>query len=196
MIDQLRGRRASSLRPGGRVIVLQPNIRLVGPRYWDFIDHKVALTERSLLEAAELAGLRTVELITRFLPYSTKGRLPASPRLVRAYLAFRPAWRLLGRQTLFVGERACDDGAGPLGRHARLQGGRGRRARPPGAHGRGHDAARDPRRVRLRRGPDRPGHRAAGRRAADDPRPPQRPGSRRAQRDEGRHRRARPATTS
>ena len=38
-------------------IVLQPNIRLVGPRYWDFIDHKVALTERSLLEAAELAEL-------------------------------------------------------------------------------------------------------------------------------------------
>ena len=27
------------LAPGGRAIVLQPNIRLVGPRYWDFIDH-------------------------------------------------------------------------------------------------------------------------------------------------------------
>ena len=92
------------LRPGGRVIVLQPNIRLVGARYWDFIDHRVALTERSLLEAAELAGLRTVELITRFLPYSTKGRLPADRRLVRAYLAFPPAWWLMGRQTLYVGE--------------------------------------------------------------------------------------------
>ena len=101
VIDQLRVAR-QLLRPGGRVIVLQPNIRLVGPRYWDFIDHKVALTERSLLEAAELADLRTVELITRFLPYSTKGRLPADPRLVRAYLAFRPAWRLMGRQTLLV----------------------------------------------------------------------------------------------
>jgi SAM-dependent methyltransferase len=103
VIDQLRVAR-QLLRPGGRVIVLQPNIRLVGPRYWDFIDHKVALTERSLLEAAELAQLRTVELITRFLPYSTKGRLPADPRLVRAYLAFRPAWWLMGRQTLLVAE--------------------------------------------------------------------------------------------
>jgi SAM-dependent methyltransferase len=102
VIDQLRVAR-QLLRPGGRVIVLQPNIRLVGPRYWDFIDHKVALTERSLLEAAELAELRTVDLITRFLPYSTKGRLPSHPRLVRAYLAFRPAWLVLGRQTLFVG---------------------------------------------------------------------------------------------
>ena len=103
VIDQLRVAR-QLLRPGGRVIVLQPNIRLVGPRYWDFIDHKVALTERSLLEAAELAELLPVELITRFLPYSTKGRLPADPRLVRAYLAFRPAWRLMGRQTLLVAE--------------------------------------------------------------------------------------------
>ncbi|MEX2184337.1 MAG: methyltransferase domain-containing protein, partial [Chloroflexota bacterium] len=104
VIEQLRVA-ASLLRPGGRVIVLQPNIRLVGPRYWDFIDHRVALTERSLLEAAELGGLGTVDLVTRFLPYSTKGRLPADPRLVRAYLAFRPAWWLLGRQTLYVGER-------------------------------------------------------------------------------------------
>jgi SAM-dependent methyltransferase len=103
VIDQLRVAQRL-LRPGGRVIVLQPNIRLVGPRYWDFIDHKVALTERSLLEAAELAGLRTIDLITRFLPYSTKSRLPANPRLVRAYLSFRPAWWLMGKQTLLVAE--------------------------------------------------------------------------------------------
>jgi len=102
VIDQLRVVR-QLLRPGGRAIILQPNIRLVGPRYWDFIDHRVALTERSLLEAAELAELRTVDLITRFLPYSTKGRLPADHRLVRAYLSFRPAWWLMGRQTLFIG---------------------------------------------------------------------------------------------
>ena len=93
------------LRPGGQVVVLQPNIRLVGGAYWDFIDHHVALTERSLVEAAELAGLRTIEVRTRFLPYSTKSRLPKHPALVRAYLAFPPAWRLLGKQTLYIGER-------------------------------------------------------------------------------------------
>ena len=93
------------LRPGGRVIVLQPNIRLVGPRYWDFIDHRVALTDRSLAEAAELAGLQTVKVIQRFLPYATGGRLPSSPTLTRLYLAFPPAWRILGKQTLYIGER-------------------------------------------------------------------------------------------
>ena len=104
VIEQLRVAR-TLLKPGGRVVVLQPNVRLVGPAYWDFIDHSTILTERSLVEAAELADLRTVEVIVRFLPYTTKSRLPQSPRLVRAYLAFRPAWRLLGKQTLYVGAK-------------------------------------------------------------------------------------------
>ena len=102
VVEQLRVAR-TLLKPGGRVVVLQPNVRLVGGAYWDFIDHSVMLTERSLVEAGELAGLSTVELIVRFLPYTTKSRLPQSPRLVRAYLGFRPAWRLLGKQTLYVG---------------------------------------------------------------------------------------------
>jgi SAM-dependent methyltransferase len=104
VVEQLRVAHAL-LRRGGRVIVLQPNIRLVGAPYWDFIDHRVPLTERSLIEAASLAGFSTQEVITRFLPYTTKGRLPARARLVRAYLRFPPAWRLLGKQTLYVGRR-------------------------------------------------------------------------------------------
>jgi SAM-dependent methyltransferase len=104
VIEQLRVA-GELLRPGGRVIVMQPNIRLIGGGYWDFIDHKVPLTERSLEEAASTAGLRTHTLITRFLPYTTKSRLPQHPALVRAYLAFPPAWWLLGKQTLYVGER-------------------------------------------------------------------------------------------
>lgn len=90
------------LKPGGRMIVLQPNIRFVGGAYWDFLDHKVALTERSLVEAAGAAGFEVERLIARFLPYSTKGRLPQHPLLVRAYLGFPPLWRIMGKQTLLV----------------------------------------------------------------------------------------------
>jgi SAM-dependent methyltransferase len=103
VVEQFRTLR-QLLKPGGRVIVLQPNIRLVGDAYWDFIDHKVPLTEKSLSEAAELAGFRTRTLITRFLPYTTKSRFPQHRLLVRAYLAFRPSWVFLGRQSLYVGE--------------------------------------------------------------------------------------------
>ena len=105
VIEQLRVARRL-LRTGGRVIVLQPNIKLVGPAYWDFIDHRVPLTDDSLVEAAAFAGLQKQEVIVRFLPYSTKGRLPSSGPLVRAYLAFPPAWRFLGKQTLYIGTRS------------------------------------------------------------------------------------------
>ena len=90
------------LRPGGRMIVLQPNIRFVGGAYWDFLDHKVALTEKSLAEAARAAGFDIERVISRFLPYSTKGRLPQHPLLVRAYLRVPLAWRVMGKQTLLV----------------------------------------------------------------------------------------------
>jgi len=105
VIEQLAVAR-DLVRPGGRVVVLQPNIRLTGNRYWDFIDHKTALTERSLVEAATIAGLRTERLVARFLPFTTKQRLPQAPALVRLYLACPPAWRLLGKQTLYVGRRS------------------------------------------------------------------------------------------
>lgn len=105
VVEQLRVMRELLTR-SGRAIVLQPNISLIGGAYWDFIDHKVALNDRSLVEAAELAGLRTERVIRRFLPYTTKGRLPQSPALVRAYLSFPPAWWLLGKQTLYVGRPA------------------------------------------------------------------------------------------
>jgi SAM-dependent methyltransferase len=93
------------LKPGGRVLVLQPNIRLVGGAYWDFLDHKTALTERSLGEAATAAGLVTRRVVARFLPYTTKARWPQHPALVRAYLRVPLIWRIVGRQTLFLAER-------------------------------------------------------------------------------------------
>ena len=104
VLEQLRVSYAL-LKPGGRVLILQPNIRLIGGQYWDFIDHQTALTEKSLAEAARMAGFRTQQVIARFMPYTTKSRLPQSPALVRAYLAFPPAWLLFGKQTLYVGEK-------------------------------------------------------------------------------------------
>lgn len=104
VVEQLRVAH-DLLRPGGTLIVLQPNVSLLGGAYWDFIDHRVALNEHSLVEATGLAGFETQRLIRRFLPYTTKGALPQHPFLVRAYLALPPAWLVLGKQTLYVGRR-------------------------------------------------------------------------------------------
>ncbi len=95
----------TALRPGGRIMIMQPNVRLVGGAFWDFFDHTLPLSERGMTEALEVAGFRVVECRARFLPYTTKSRLPQWAFLVRLYLRFRPAQFLLGKQMLLVAER-------------------------------------------------------------------------------------------
>jgi SAM-dependent methyltransferase len=90
------------LRPGGRLLILQPNIRYAGGAYWDFFDHHLPLTERSLVEALELVGLRPVEVRARFLPLTTKSAIPQHPALVWLYLKLPLVHRVMGRQSWIV----------------------------------------------------------------------------------------------
>jgi hypothetical protein len=93
-------------RPGGRIVVLMPNIRYLGGRYWDYLDHHLPLTHLSVGEALELSGYEVEQSIPRFLPYTVKdARFVVRPVMVRAYLKIRPAWRVLGRQMLVVARR-------------------------------------------------------------------------------------------
>lgn len=93
------------LKPGGRLIAMGPNIKYVQGAYWDFIDHHLPLTEASLSEAMHLAGMETVRSIPRFLPYTTRSGIPQAPFLVRLYLAFPPAWTILGKQFLVIARK-------------------------------------------------------------------------------------------
>lgn len=93
------------LRKAGRLIILQPNVKLIPGAYWDFFDHHTPLTENSLVEAVTMLGMRPTHVVTRFLPYTTKSLLPQSPWLVRLYLKVPPAWWLLGKQSLVVAEK-------------------------------------------------------------------------------------------
>ena len=93
------------LKPGGSLIAMGPNIRYLPGEYWDFIDHHLPLSERSLAEALSLNGFQTTKLVDRFLPYTTQSRLPQSPWLVRAYLMLPFAWRFLGKQFLVVARK-------------------------------------------------------------------------------------------
>jgi SAM-dependent methyltransferase len=101
-VDEVLAEVYRALRPGGRFVALQPNIRYAYAEYWDFWDHHTPLSHLSAAEAFSLAGFEVVELIDRFLPFSTKSALPKHPALVRAYLACPWAWRFLGKQFLIV----------------------------------------------------------------------------------------------
>lgn len=93
------------LKPGGRIICLGPNIRLVPGAYWDFWDHFLPLTDASLGELLRLSGFEIERSHRRFLPYTMARGFAPPPFFVRLYLHFPPAWRILGKQFLVVARK-------------------------------------------------------------------------------------------
>lgn len=96
---------ARCLRPGGRLICMGPNARLVPGAYWDFFDHHLPLTDRSLCEAVRLAGLRVDRSESRFLPYTMAGKRTPPAFMIRLYLALPWAWRIMGKQFLVIASK-------------------------------------------------------------------------------------------
>lgn len=93
------------LCPGGRLLILQPNIAATKERYWDFLDHHLPLTERTVVEALQLCNYQVREVRARFLPYTTKSRLPQHPFFIWVYLKVPIAHRVLGGQAWVVAEK-------------------------------------------------------------------------------------------
>jgi hypothetical protein len=97
---------------GGRIAIMGPNFRYCAGQYFDFADHTVILTEKSVEEHLYAAGFSIVKVYPQFLPFSCTGRVPSHPALVRAYLRMPVAWRILGKQFLVIGERGSSGGGG------------------------------------------------------------------------------------
>ncbi len=93
------------LRPGGRLIAMGPNIRFCSNVYWDFFDHYLPLSDRSLAEALQLVGFQVEQVIPRFLPYTMKDKRPPHSSLIRLYLSLPMFWRIMGKQFLVVGRK-------------------------------------------------------------------------------------------
>ena len=90
------------LVPGGRFLVLQPNIRFCAKDYWMFFDHITPIDDRALVELFETKGFRTLQVIPRFLPFTTQGSLPKSIFFLQMYLLLRPAWYFMGQQSFIM----------------------------------------------------------------------------------------------
>jgi SAM-dependent methyltransferase len=100
-LERMRDR----LAPGGRIAIMGPNFRYCAKEYFDCADHNVILTHVGVEEHLYAAGFEIEAVAPRFLPYSFRGRLPASPALTRRYLGTPVAWKLLGKQFLVIGRR-------------------------------------------------------------------------------------------
>lgn len=96
------------LRPGGRFIIMGPNIRYLAAEYWDFYDHYLPLSHLSLEEGLMQAGYAVESIIPRFLPYTTRSALPQHPALIALYLKLPLAWRVMGKQFLVVARKPAE----------------------------------------------------------------------------------------
>jgi SAM-dependent methyltransferase len=93
------------LKPGGLLICLGPNIRYLHGAYWDFWDHFVPLTDRSLTEILTLSGFAVERVEPRFLPYTMSQGFNPPVFLLRVYLRMPLLWRFFGRQFLVIARR-------------------------------------------------------------------------------------------
>ncbi len=85
-------------RNPGKLLILQPNIRYCYKQYWDFFDHNIALSHKSLREALLCLGFKILMLKPKFLPFSTKSCLPLHPLFVKIYLKLYPLQLIMGKQ--------------------------------------------------------------------------------------------------
>ena len=93
------------LKPRGKVMILQPNIRYTYKEYWDFFDHYIPLSDKSLVEALHIAGFRIELLLSKFLPYTTKTRIPKNYFLIKVYLKLPIIWKVMGKQMFIIARK-------------------------------------------------------------------------------------------
>ncbi|TVQ86527.1 MAG: class I SAM-dependent methyltransferase [Deltaproteobacteria bacterium] len=94
-----------SLKPGGTLVCLGPNIRYAPGIYWDFYDHHIPLSERSLSECLMNCGFEIETAIPRFLPFTMSDRPPPPSWMIRLYLFLPPIWFLFGKQFLVIARK-------------------------------------------------------------------------------------------
>jgi ubiquinone/menaquinone biosynthesis C-methylase UbiE len=101
-MDAVLGEARRVLKPGGRFVSMQPNIRYAADKYWDFYDHVLPLSHLSAAEAFSKSGFTVEVLVPRFVPFSTKSAYPTHPLFVEAYLRLPAIWRFFGGQFVLV----------------------------------------------------------------------------------------------
>jgi SAM-dependent methyltransferase len=91
------------LRPGGRLVLVQPNFRLRPREYFDDYTHVQIFTDRSLPDLLASVGFTVEHVRARFLPLTMKSRASGLSFLVPWYL--RSPIRPLAGQMLVVAQR-------------------------------------------------------------------------------------------
>ena len=96
------GRCFEVLKPGGRLILIQPNHRLCAETYYDDPTHRTIFDNANIGEWLARDRLKIRKLVPGLLPFSMKGRLSKSDLLTWLYLI--SPWKPPAAQMYIVAE--------------------------------------------------------------------------------------------
>lgn len=105
-VSEFLGKMFAATARGGKIAIIGPNFRYCYREYFDCADHTLALSHVAVEEHVYVAGFQIESVTARYLPFSFRGHLPASPALTRAYLRLSLARRLFGKQFLVIASKA------------------------------------------------------------------------------------------
>jgi hypothetical protein len=84
---------------------LGPNVRHLAGAYWDFWDHHIPLTERSLAEVLKSHDFKIELCLSKFLPYTMARGLRHPLWCLKLYLRLPFLWPVWGKQFLVVARK-------------------------------------------------------------------------------------------
>jgi hypothetical protein len=94
-----------SLKPGGKIAIMGPNFRFCANEYFDFADHLLPLSDRTIEEHLAAVDLTCEEVIPKFLPLSFRSQRISHSIFVRVYLKLPILWKFFGKQFFIVATR-------------------------------------------------------------------------------------------
>ncbi len=86
VVEELVAESLRVLKPGGRLLLVQPNYRLCSKRYFDDYTHVSIWSDVGMAAFLRAMGLELEHVEPRFMPFSLQSRLPVSRLLITAYL--------------------------------------------------------------------------------------------------------------
>ena len=91
------------LKPGGKLIIIQPNFRYSYREYFDDYTHVSMFTELSMTDVLESQGFIIKKCLPRVLPYTMKSRLKAFSFMAGIYM--RSPIKPFAKQMLIIAQK-------------------------------------------------------------------------------------------
>jgi len=96
----------NALKPSGKLAIMGPNFRFSAKEYYDFADHLLPLSDRTIEEHLAAVDMKCEQIIPRFLPLEFRSQRFSHPLLVKLYLVVPLFWRFFCKQFFIIAAKS------------------------------------------------------------------------------------------